>query len=87
MPKLPQGSPFMFDPKASAASSITGTLYSLAIKMISFILAGIPYKWTGIMALGNWPFCLASSNAAFNNAGSIFQVSLSESIKIGIAPW
>ena len=55
----------------------------LHIAIISSILAGVPYKCTITTAFGFGYF----SKAFFSASGSIFHVSLSQSINTGVAFW
>jgi hypothetical protein len=87
LPNVPHFLPLYSDPSASAASSNTGIPYSLAIAIISSILAGIPYRCTGIIALGFLPVSLILSLIAIRRrSGDIFHVSISLSINTGEAP-
>ena len=80
-PNVPVSFPLYVEPKLSAASSTNGTLCLLHISKISSIFAGVPYKCTKTTAFG-----LGYISNAFSKAfGSIFQVSLSESINTGVA--
>src|SRR5690606_32765262 len=57
-----------------------------AIFLISFTLKGIPYKCTAIIALGFLPKAILFLMALSNKWGERFQVSLSLSTHIGVAP-
>lgn len=86
-PKVPHFCPLYSDPIASAASSQIGILYFSAMAHISSNLAGMPYRCTGMMALGYFPvLAFRSWMACSKNCGDIFQVSSSESTKTGVPP-
>src|SRR5699024_3255150 len=55
--------------------------------MISSIFALCPYRFTTITAFGNFPCFSASCKARSNACGDIFHVSISESMRTGVAPW
>ena len=86
LPNVPLFLPLYVLPRDSAASSIIGTLYLLQIEVSSSIFALCPYRLTIIIALGRLPLFFASLSARSNAIGDIFQVSISESIKTGVAP-
>ena len=85
-PKVPQALFIQVLPNASALSSKTGILNSLATLFIASTLYGIPYRCTAIIALGA-PFSKILFSIAFlKSEGDIFHVSFSLSTKTGIAP-